>query len=238
MKFDLIDCCPVPAKLAPAVRRIKHRSGATLQSCDRSTQAEPLLRKCGKKSQRQLYALFLEGRGNAANRPGQSTHERRSDGVAYGGPVGHWLPYWCVGMDWDIPHVQAVVRAAHAEGYTATVTYPTSTQERQHVNFRREPRIRTRVHKKFRSLRRGKSSPRVADVRRWLYSVRRPDGKGRYLTSPIRPRGSQAYFDDVLESALRLFQHDHGQHVDGIYGLQTSRQLQASVRYWRRKRGR
>lgn len=51
MKFLVIDNCPAPAPLQPAIVRIKQASGATLQSCDRSKEAEPLLAKLGKKSQ-------------------------------------------------------------------------------------------------------------------------------------------------------------------------------------------
>ena len=229
MKFEVIDACPVPAKLAPVVRRIKAKSGATLVSCDRSRAAEPLLRRHGKSSQAQLYQMFLNGTGNPANRPGQSTHERRNDGVAYRGPVGMPLRYWQVGMDWDIPHVQAVIRAARAEGFTASVTYPNSSRERQHVNFRREPRLRP----VFRALKRGVISPRVASVRSSLELVRDPESRRPYLSRANAPR-NRAFFDEGLYHALREFQRDHGQHDDGVYGVQTARQLAASVRFRKR----
>ena len=74
---------------------------------------------------------------NPANRPGQSTHERRNDGIAYPGPVGEQLEYWQVGMDWDNP--PAAMAAAHKLGWIATTTYPLSAHETQHVNFRKEP---------------------------------------------------------------------------------------------------
>ncbi len=72
MNFKVIDNCPVPAPLYPALMAIKKKSGATLVSCDRSPQAEPLLKKLGKMSQRQLYNGFIERRPgfNPANRPG------------------------------------------------------------------------------------------------------------------------------------------------------------------------
>src|SRR4051794_26983084 len=145
MRFAIIDSCPVPHRLAPALTRIKARTGASLNSCDRSPEAEPQLTRLGKLSQRQLYDGFRLGRPgfNPANPPGFSTHERRNDGVAYPGPRGVRLPYWCVGMDWT--DADAVVRAARAEGYLAVVTYPSNPREGHHVNFRREPRVRLAV---------------------------------------------------------------------------------------------
>jgi hypothetical protein len=49
-----------------------------------------------------MYIHHAPG-ANPANGPGQSTHERRNDGIAYPGPVGEQLEYWQVGMDWDNP---------------------------------------------------------------------------------------------------------------------------------------
>lgn len=230
MRFGAVDGCPVPAPLVPEIIAIKKKSGATLVSCDRSKEAEPILRKYGKKSQPELYADFLAGRGNPANKPGQSTHERHNDGVAYPGPVGMPLRYWQVGQDWDIPHVQAVVKAAHDLGFTATVTYPTSTRERQHVNFRKEPTLKAL----FRSLKRGQTSRRVGSIRKSLEYVRDPESKTTYLKPSQRPSNIN-FFDASLEAALKAYQDDHGQHVDGVYGLQTARQLAASVRFRKRK---
>src|ERR1041385_3668778 len=53
MEFTLIDNCPVPVELADEIQKIKRLSGASLNSCDRSPEAEPLLVKCGKHSQKQ-----------------------------------------------------------------------------------------------------------------------------------------------------------------------------------------
>ena len=172
VRFAVIDQCPVPASLAPVLLRIKEHTGATLNSCDRSAAAEPVLRKFGKKSQRELYEGFRRGLPgfNPANPPGRSTHERRNDGVAYPGPAGAPLPYWCVGMDWS--DAAAVIRAARAEGFTASITYPGNPREGHHVNFRKEPRL------PFRSLRRGATGSAVVDLtRRLSYVHSRDDGQ-------------------------------------------------------------
>ena len=220
MKFEVIDNCPVPASLAPAIREIKRRTGATLNSCDRSSEAEPFLKRCkpAKMSQRELYEGFRLGRPgfNPANPPGQSTHERRNDGVAYPGPAKLPLAYWCVGMDWE--NADGVIEAAAALGFTATRTYPLSAREQHHLNFRKEPRVRL-----LKPLRLGSKGYRVARMTQRLATVLDTEGK------PYLPRG-QGVFDAVVESALRRFQADWGQQVDGIYGQQSSRQLGVAFR--------
>jgi hypothetical protein len=55
MEFVIIDDCPVPKQLADEIMEIKKLSGAHLNSCDRSQDAEPFLAKFGKMSQRQLF---------------------------------------------------------------------------------------------------------------------------------------------------------------------------------------
>ena len=139
MEFVVIDNCPVPAELGDEIQRIKEISGAHLNSCDRSPEAEPLLRQHGKHSQRELFDALPAARvrGEPGEPPGRSTHERRNDGVAYPGAVGEQLEYWQVGMDWDNP--PAAIAAAQKLGWIATITYPNSPHEAQHVNFRKEP---------------------------------------------------------------------------------------------------
>ena len=51
IEFDVIDGCPVPRVLGDEIRFLKKKTGATLNSCDRSPEAEPLL-----KSQREVVA--------------------------------------------------------------------------------------------------------------------------------------------------------------------------------------
>ena len=220
MKFEVIDNCPVPAGLAPAILEIKRRTGATLNSCDRSSEAEPFLKRCkpAKMSQRELYEGFRLGRPgfNPANPPGQSTHERRNDGVAYPGPAKLPLAYWCVGMDWE--NADGVIEAAAALGFTATRTYPLSAREQHHLNFRKEPKVRL-----LKPLRLGSKGYRVARMTQRLATVLDPAGK------PYLARG-QGVFDAVVESALRRFQADWGQQVDGVYGEQSARQLGVAVR--------
>lgn len=235
MRFVVIDRCPVPAPLAEEINAIKAKTGATLVSCDRSPEAEPLLRKHGKKSQRQLYACFVNfqrtGRCacescNPANPPGRSTHERRNDGVAYPGPAGAPLRYWQAGMDWS--NARGVVEAAKRLGFTATVTYPHNPREQHHVNFRREPIIVV-----IPTLKRGGKGRRVARLRRDLYFIHSVHDGERYFSTH---EGST--FTRELEAAVKRLQREHHQKADGIVGVQTRRQIATLVRQEKKRRER
>lgn len=169
MKYAVVQGCPVPAKLAPFLTQILRESGARLQSCYRGADAEALLHRLGKSSQLDLYRGFLQRRPgfNPANPPGHSTHELRNDGMAYtrtwpgGTHAGQWhtgdkLPWWACGIDIDDAHVTAFIAAAKKHGWQVARTYPNSTSEYHHVNFRRPP-LRHRVKAHVRQiLKRGK----------------------------------------------------------------------------------
>lgn len=210
--YVLIQCCPVPKKLAPVMQQILDDSGANLQSCYRADDAAPLLAKCGKHSQTWLYEH--QGRPeqpNPANPPGRSTHELRSDGVAYAGPPGRKLLYWQVGIDVDDAHVQAFIRSAAKFGYTVTVTYPGSRSEYHHLNFRKMPVIKLPV------LKRGSKGPRVVTLTRRL--------KRAGFIKTVRWN-----YDADVENAVRTFQKEFHQKVDGKWGTQSSRQLDVILR--------
>lgn len=227
MKFGIVDSCPVPLKLVPAIVAVKKRSGAILASCDRSSAAEPILKRFGKMSQAQLFDGFRRGLPgfNPANPPGRSTHERRNDGVAFPGPAGMLLFYWQVGQDWsDAP---AVVEAAGAEGFTATVTYPTNPREGHHINFRRKPIIPRPA------LRRGDRGVRVRRLIRALGYVHSPhEPHEPYLADP---KAMRKRFGPTVEDAVKRFQADHHQAADGVVGVATRRQLAAAVRHRKRR---
>jgi len=218
VEFVVIDNCPVPAQLADEIHRIKELSGAHLNSCDRSPEAEPILRQFGKHSQRQLFDAFTrhEPGANPANPPGKSTHERRNDGVAYPGPAGEQLEYWQVGMDWDNP--PAAVAAARQLGWIATVTYPHNAREVQHVNFRKDPET---------GLPFAKPGDEGADVRKIthaLATIRSPSNQ-----QPYPPEAFPHYGPRVIE-AVKRFQREHHQDPDGIVGPHTATQLAVALR--------
>jgi hypothetical protein len=90
----------------------------------------------GKLSQ---YALYIKGKAgfNPANPPGRSTHELRSDGVAYRGPIGRPLAWWQLGL--DVTDADGLLRVLNRLGYDAFRPYA-SGSEAHHINLRKSPR--------------------------------------------------------------------------------------------------
>lgn len=216
-EFEIIDNCPVPLTLADEVKALKQKTGATLNSCDRSPEAEPFLKRLGKMSQRQLFEGFQAGRPgfNPANPPGRSTHERRNDGAAYPGRAGTRLEDWQVGMDWSDP--QGVVRAASKRGWVVTVTYPTNAREAHHLNFRKAPEFEV-------ALERGDKGRKVEELTEKLARLRSPRTTEPYLSH------RHVGYDKWVVGAVRRFQKEYHQKVDGKYGSQTATQLEVALR--------
>ncbi|HJS70810.1 MAG TPA: peptidoglycan-binding domain-containing protein, partial [Gaiellaceae bacterium] len=215
IEFDVIDRCPVPRELADEVRFLKQKTGATLNSCDRSPEAEPLLRANGKSSQRELFELAQKGLGNPANRPGFSTHERRNDGTAYPGRRGSRLEAWQVGMDWSPPG--PIVREAAKRGWIVTVTYPNNAQEAHHLNFRKAPELEVELEK-------GDTGKRVKEFTQKLANLRSPKTGEPYLEH------DHFRYDKFVVAAVRRFQADYEQKRDGKFGSQTATQLEVALR--------
>jgi lysozyme len=103
----------------------------------------------GKKSQATLYACAeakrktgrcppsCGGECNPANKPGASSHEQRSDGSAFPGPVGRLLNWWELGL--DVSDNVGALHVLSALGYHVRQTYPGSRREAQHINFTADP---------------------------------------------------------------------------------------------------
>src|SRR4051794_20298441 len=218
MEFVIIDECPVPKDLADEIMQIKKLSGAHLNSCDRSSDAEPFLSKFGKMSQRQLFDGFQQHKAgfNPANPPGFSTHERHNDGIAYPVPRGTALEWWQVGMDWDNP--PAVIKAGAKLGWIVTTTYPTSAREVQHLNFRKEPET------EFPIVHEGDTGPNVQKLTKALATLKSPVDHHPYL-----PEAFPHYGPKVV-AALKKFQKEHHQNPDGKMGPQTATQLAVAKR--------
>lgn len=214
IEFDIVDRCPVPRELADELRLLKEKTGSSLNSCDRSPEAGPLLKKHGKKTQAQLFEESKHG-GNDANRPGFSTHERRNDGTAYPGRRGALLEYWQVGMDWTPS--KPVVREASKRGWIVTVTYPNSTEEAHHLNFRKEPEFEIELKK-------GDTGKRVKEFTQQLANLRSPKTTEPYLEQ------SHFRYDKFVVAAVRRFQADYHQKRDGQFGSQTATQLAVALR--------
>jgi putative peptidoglycan binding protein len=214
VKFKLINCKPVPAKLYHELVAMGFGRDITLNSCDRSQAGVNFARGqgCSLSSQAELFNGFIRGLPgfNPANPPGRSTHERRNDGVAYVGPAGMPLRYWQVGI--DCSNAPLACARARERGWIATLTYPGNPREGHHINFRREPKLRI-----FRPLKKGSGGRRVKQLTARL----------AYLGYLDKATGG---FGDKVEEALRRFQHDTHAAVDGIYGIHTHKQLLQDVR--------
>lgn len=144
-RFVDVQGCPVPRQLAAVIKPSLAATGAALESCYRGSDPEgaAILRAHGKHTQEQLYEGWLHRLPgfNPANRPGTSTHELRSDGVAYPGPTGRVLDWWQCGMDIDDAHVDAFIRHLASRGISAHRPYP-SGSEHHHVNLTKLPPAR------------------------------------------------------------------------------------------------
>jgi hypothetical protein len=220
IEFDEIDGSAVPRVLGDEIRLLKQKTGATLSSCDRSPEAEPILKRNGKKTQQQLFDLAQAGKGKDANPPGFSTHERRNDGTAYPGRRGALLEDWQVGMDWNMP--DAIVREASRRGWIVTVTYPNNPDEAHHLNFRKAPEFDIELKK-------GDTGKRVQEFTQKLTNLRSPKTAEPYL--------EQAHFrfDRFVVTAVRRFQADYKQKRDGKFGSQTATQLEVALRQQRER---
>lgn len=138
-KFRVIDGCPCPASIAPYVARILKRAGQDANSIYRGEDARALLHRHGKHTQAEIWSAAPLG---VANPPGRSTHELRSDGVAYAGPIGRKLQDWQVGVDSgsNTPAAaRAIERAARFYGWKVRHPYSAGV-ELHHWNFVQRPR--------------------------------------------------------------------------------------------------
>lgn len=140
----------VPRQLAAVIRPSLAATGATIFSCYRGSdpQGAAILRAHGKHTQEQLYYGWIHRLPgfSPANRPGTSTHELRSDSIAYAGPTGRVLAWWECGMDVDDGHVDAFVRHLASRGVVAHRPYGFGA-EYHHVNLRSRPPLRLWIGK-------------------------------------------------------------------------------------------
>lgn len=149
--FVLVQGCPVPRKLAPVLRLILAESHSHLNSCYRGDDAKALLHSVGKHTQRELYDGFTHHRPGyyPANPPGFSTHELRNDGAAYSQwRRGGRIPWWACGIDVNDADVHHFITTAARHGWKVAQTYPHSSGEYHHVNFRKPPlRLRLKARR-------------------------------------------------------------------------------------------
>lgn len=136
--FRVIQGCPANKLVAPYFYMLVRRTGATVNSIYRGDDAASILHAHGKHTQRELYNTLPAGQ---ANPPGRSTHELRSDGVAYAGPIGRHLVWWQQGIDVNDSDVHNMMAAAREHGWELFQPYQAGV-EYHHLNFKSQPRPR------------------------------------------------------------------------------------------------
>ena len=141
--FRVVNGNPAGKNIAPYIALLAAEAKCQPTSLYRAEDAEAILHRHGKHSQAELFDGWLHHRAGflPANRPGTSSHEMKSDGVAYPQvPAGHNLPHWWMqGMDWPDACVDRVIKAAKGHGWDLFRPYP-SGSEHHHLQFRSEPK--------------------------------------------------------------------------------------------------
>jgi hypothetical protein len=140
-QFRVIQECPCPQLIAPFIAIVLNDAKASATSIYRGTDAEAILNKYGKHSQAQLYEGYERHEAGflPANPPGHSTHELKSDGVAYP-QIGNGkdLDCWMQGFDVDDQFIPVVMSAATKHHWELFRPYP-SGSEYHHLNFKVMP---------------------------------------------------------------------------------------------------
>lgn len=236
MKFEYALGVVAPTQLVPVLQEIQQATGCAYASCYRGEDAQALLNAHGLHTQAQIYWEYTHGEEpNPANPPGRSTHECRSDGVPYPGPIGRHLFWWQCGIDVDVAHVPAFIGAAARRGWVAFRPYP-SGSEYHHVNFSKMPKVAN----PFLPLSEGHSKGKgvfVYILRSRLRALgwRMDGGKGKIIT-----KGGS--FNHATTEVVKRFQKEHHLSVDGVVGPLTwmtiKRLAQSKKRRERRNRKR
>ncbi len=136
--FLVIQGCPCNPMIAPYFALLVAETRATVNSIYRGEDAAAILHAHGHHTQAELYRELPPG---TANPPGRSTHELRSDGVAYSGPVGRHLEWWQQGIDVNDSDVRRMIAAAERHGWHMWQPYHAGV-EFHHLNFYHQPRAR------------------------------------------------------------------------------------------------
>lgn len=151
----VVQDCPCFSDIAPYISIVATDAHATINSIYRGQDpaAKRILHKYGKRTQAELYWMYVHGQGYPANPPGFSTHELYSDGVAFPSvPRGHRLPWWAQGFDVNDSDVERVIWQAASHKWKLWRPYPTGS-EYHHLCFRERPRPTPRTLARIRRLR-------------------------------------------------------------------------------------
>jgi hypothetical protein len=210
----------MPVQLAGVLHTIQADIGCEYVSCYRGEDAQALLNEHGLHDQAQIYQEYLDHEEpNPANPPGRSTHELKSDGVPYPGPIGRDLEWWQCGIDVDDAHVAAFISEARKHGWIAFRPYP-SGFEYHHVNFAKFPTIPN----PFLPLSEGSKGVFVYVLQGRLDTLGYREVKQDRRKGLLKRWG---HYDTATDAAVRRFQADHHLTVDGVVGVTTWTTLKA-----------
>jgi hypothetical protein len=126
---------PCNTTAAPYFALLVRDTHSTVNAIYRGDDARAILHAHGKHTQRELFESLPRG---VANPPGRSTHELRSDGVAYAGPIGRRLEWWQEGIDVNDNNVLSMKLDAELHGWVLFQPYRAGV-EFHHLNFARRP---------------------------------------------------------------------------------------------------
>lgn len=138
-RFLVVQGSPCNVTAAAYFALLTKATHSTVNAIYRGDDARAILHRHGKHTQRELYLSLPRG---VANPPGRSTHELRSDGAAYRGPIGRKLQWWQEGIDVNDNNVLSMILEARFHGWFLFQPYRAGV-EYHHLNFRRRPIART-----------------------------------------------------------------------------------------------
>jgi GH25 family lysozyme M1 (1,4-beta-N-acetylmuramidase) len=130
----------------PMLLAREHGWGGRLSSSDRRS---GVAEKFGKKSQATLFRCAelrdklhrcppqCGGDCAAANAPGESSHEQRSDATGFPGPKKRLLEWYELGI--DVSDSDRLIQELLRRGYQTHRTYPNNPDEHHHLNFTASP---------------------------------------------------------------------------------------------------
>jgi peptidoglycan hydrolase-like protein with peptidoglycan-binding domain len=219
----------IPAVLLDPIGQVVSKTGAIPTSVYRGPDAASILNRHGKHTQQQIWDASPAQRAawgvvGTPNPPGRSTHECRSDGVAYAGPPGRHLADWQCGMDWPDSSIASVMAAFRQIGEIPIHPYPAGV-EYHHINLARAPVVLY----PFLPLHVGQKGKTHTSVGPFVLLLTHRLGICGYL--PHRT----LKFDYAVEKAVKEFQRRHHLVVDGIVGVHTWLNLKAAAAACKKK---
>lgn len=208
---------PVPSVIAPTVAQVikitREQPTSFYRGSDPAGTA--ILHKHGHHNQAELYFATPAQRAamgviGTPDRPNTSTHECRSDGVAFKGPVGRVIPDYQCGQDWPNASIAQVMAAYRSLGELPIHPY-SSGDEYHHICLVDKPGI------VWATLERGDKGGRVLGMTEML--VHTGDLTRRWF-----------HYTNGVRNAVAEFQRRHHLQVDGKVGMHTIVQLRAANR--------